>query len=133
MISQGNAENTAVRDIFEEDMQVLHFYGEDPQGSPPNEFDLGSVELVPDTIPPINGSQLEAISYTQPLSESNDYGGSLYLETRQIIQALIQAQNHSKGAKAQLHLTWRDVNVHVTNNRHKYWSVSFITLKLLMI
>ena len=50
MISQGNAENTAVRDIFEEDMQVLHFYGEDPQGSPPNEFDLGSVELVPDTI-----------------------------------------------------------------------------------
>ena len=37
-----------------------------------------------DTILPINGSQLEAISHIQPLSESNDYGISLYLETREI-------------------------------------------------
>ena len=66
MISQDNAENTAVRDIFEEDMQVLDLYGEDPQGPPPVEFDLGSVE-VPDTILPINGSQLEAVSHIQPL------------------------------------------------------------------
>ena len=56
--------------------------------------DLGSVE-VPDTILPINDTQLEAISHIQPLSESNDYGVSLYLETREIIQALIQAQNHN--------------------------------------
>ena len=49
MMSRGNAENTAVRDIFEEDMQVSDLYREDPQGSLPNEFDLGSVE-VPDTI-----------------------------------------------------------------------------------
>ena len=52
---------------------------EDPQGPPPNEFDLGSVE-VPDTILPINGSQLETISHIQPLSERNDYGVSLYLD-----------------------------------------------------
>ena len=52
--------------IFEEDMQVSHFYGENPQGSPPNEFDLGSVE-VPETMLPISGSQLEAISHIQPL------------------------------------------------------------------
>ena len=79
MISQDNAENTAVRDIFEEDMQVSDLYGEDPGGPPPNNFDLGSVE-VPDTILPINGSQLEAISHIQPLSERNDYGVSLYLD-----------------------------------------------------
>ena len=52
---------------------------------------LGSVE-VPDTILPVNGSQLEAISHIQPLSESNDYGVSLYLETREIIQALISTE-----------------------------------------
>ena len=52
---------------------------EDPQGPPPNEFDLGSVE-VPDTILPINGSQLETISHIQPLSERNGYGVSLYLD-----------------------------------------------------
>ena len=79
MISQDNAENTAVRDIFEEDMQVSDLYGEDPGGTPPNNFDLGSVE-VPDTILPINGSQLEAISHIQPLSERNDCGVSLYLD-----------------------------------------------------
>ena len=94
MISQDNAENTAVRDIFDEDRQVADLYGEDPQGPLPNEFDLGSVE-VPDTILPINGSQLEAISHIQPLSESNDYGVSLYLETREIIVALLQAHNHN--------------------------------------
>ena len=55
------------------------------------EFDLGSVE-VPDTTLPVNGSQLEAISHIQPLSESNDYGVSLYLETREIIQALISTE-----------------------------------------
>ena len=66
-------------------------YGEDPRGPPPNEFDLGSVE-VPDTILPVNGSQLEAISHIQPLSESNDYGVSLHLETREIIQALISTE-----------------------------------------
>ena len=42
-------------------------------------FDLGSVE-VPDTILPIYGSQLEAFSHIQPLSERNDYGVSLYLD-----------------------------------------------------
>ena len=47
MISQDNADNTTVRDIFEENRQVADFYGKDPQGPPPNEFDLGSVE-VPD-------------------------------------------------------------------------------------
>ena len=51
----------------------------EPSSSPPNEFDLGSVE-VPDTILPVNGSQLEVISHIQPLSESNDYGVSLYLD-----------------------------------------------------
>ena len=87
MISQDNAENTTVRDIFEENGQVADLYGKDPQGAPPNEFDLGSVE-VPDTIlSPINGSQLEAISHIHPLSESNDYGISFYLETREISQA----------------------------------------------
>ena len=91
MISQDNAENTAVRDIFEEDKQVSDLYGEDPRGPPPNEFDLGSVE-VPDTTLPVNGSQLEAISHIQPLSESNDYGVSLHLETREIIQALISTE-----------------------------------------
>ena len=91
MISQDNAENTAVRDRFEEDRQVSDLYGEDPRGPPPNEFDFGSVE-VPDTILPVNGSQLEAISHIQPLSESNDYGVSLHLETREIIQALISTE-----------------------------------------
>ena len=91
MISQDNAKNTAVRDIFEEDRQLSDLYGEDPRGPPPNEFDLGSVE-VPDTILPVNGSQLEVISHIQPLSESNDYGVSLYLETREIIQALISTE-----------------------------------------
>ena len=91
MISQDNAKNTAVRDIFEEDRQVSDLYGEDPRGPPPNEFDLGSVE-VPDAILPVNGSQLEAISHIQPLSESNDYRVSLYLETREIIQALISTE-----------------------------------------
>ena len=91
MISQDNAKNTAVRDIFEEDRQVSDLYGEDPRGPPPNEFDLGSVE-VPDTILPVNGSQLEAISHIQPLPESNDYGVSLYLETWEVIQALISTE-----------------------------------------
>ena len=67
---------------------------EKTQGPPPNEFDLGGVE-VPDTVLPINGTQLEATSHIQPLSESNDHGVSLYLETREIIQALVQAQNHN--------------------------------------
>ena len=53
MISQDNAANTAVRDLFVEDRQVAELYGEDPQGLPPNEFDLGSVE-VPDTSLPLN-------------------------------------------------------------------------------
>ena len=96
MISQDNAKNTAVRDIFEEDRQVSDLYGEDPRGPPPNEFDLGSVE-VPDAIPPVNGSQLEAISHIQPLSESNDYRVSLYLETREIIQALISTEPWQRG------------------------------------
>ena len=91
MILQDNAENTAVGDIFEEDKQVSDLYGEDPRGPPPNEFDLGCVE-VPDTTLPVNGSQLEAISHIQPLSESNDYGVSLHLETREIIQALISTE-----------------------------------------
>ena len=47
---------------------------------------------VPDAILPVNGSQLEAISHIQPLSESNDYRVSLYLETREIIQALISTE-----------------------------------------
>ena len=92
MISQDNAKNTAVRDIFEEDRQVSDLYGEDPRGPPPNEFDLGSVEVPADTILPVNGSQLEAISHIQPLPESNDYGVSLYLETWEVIQALISTE-----------------------------------------
>ena len=76
MISQDNTENTAVRDIREEERQVSDLYGEDPQGPPPNEFDLGSVE-VPDTILPINGTQLEVISHILPLSENNDYRESV--------------------------------------------------------
>ena len=94
MISQNNAENTAVRDLFVEDRQVAELYGEDPQGPPPNEFDLGSVEI-PDTRLLINELELEAISHIQPLSESNDYGVDLYLETREIIVALIRAQNQN--------------------------------------
>lgn len=94
MISQNDAENTAVRDLFVEDRQVAELYGEDPQGPPPNEFDLSSVE-VPDTSLPLNELELEAISHIQPLSESNDYGVDLYLETREIIVALIRAQNHN--------------------------------------
>ena len=39
MISQDNAENTAVRDIFDEDMQVSDLYGEDPRGPPPNNLE----------------------------------------------------------------------------------------------
>ena len=70
MISKDNTENTTVRDVFEEDRQVANLYGEDPQGPrPPNESDFSSVE-VPDTILPMNGSQLEAISHMLPVSES---------------------------------------------------------------
>ena len=77
MISQDNAENTAVRDLFVEDRQVAELYGEDPPGPPPNEFDLGSVE-VPDTSLPLNELELKAISHKHPLSESNDlWSGSL--------------------------------------------------------
>ena len=44
MISQDNARNTAVRDIFDDNQQA-ELYGEDPTGPKSNEFDLGNVEV----------------------------------------------------------------------------------------
>ncbi|KAJ7365778.1 hypothetical protein OS493_002496 [Desmophyllum pertusum] len=93
MISQDNAGNTAVRDIFDDNSQPDELYGEDPRGPTPNEFDLGSVE-VPDTRLPLTDTELAAISHIQPLSVSNNYGVDLYLEIRQLILALMQARQN---------------------------------------
>ena len=43
MISHNNAQNTAVRDIFDDNSQPAELYGEDPTGPTSNEFDLGNV------------------------------------------------------------------------------------------
>jgi len=93
VISQDNSGNTAVRDIFDDNRQPDELYGEDPSGPTPNEFDLGNVDVPPTNIP-LTDTQLGAISHIQPLSVSNSYGVDLYLETRQLILALIQAHQN---------------------------------------
>ena len=79
MISHDNAQNTAVRDIFDDNSQPAELYGEDPTGPTSNEFDLGNVE-VPDTNLPLNNTELADIMHIQPLSASNNYGVDIYLE-----------------------------------------------------
>ena len=79
--------------FFDDNSQPDELYGEDPTGPAPNEFDLGSVD-VPDTNIPLTDTELGAISHIQPLSVSDNYGVDLYLETRQLILALMQAHQN---------------------------------------
>ena len=90
MISHENIDNTAVRDVFDGITPPGDLYGMDPQGPPPNEFDLGTVE-VPDTTLPLNDIELGTISHIQTLAWSNNYGVDIYLETRTIIATLMEA------------------------------------------
>ena len=93
IISQDNARNTAVRDIFDDNKQPAELYGEDLTGPTSNEFDLGNVE-VPDTNLPLNNKELADIIHIQPLSARNNYGVDLYLAARQLILRLMQAHQN---------------------------------------
>ena len=64
-------------------------YGVDPQGPPPNGFDVNLVE-VPATVVTLNPDQVSLVTTSvDPLRSSDSYGVDIYIDLREVVQQLV--------------------------------------------